>query len=91
MFIFGPFSDCPPQIIPSNAIFSTEERYEGIVVVVSCDTGFTRFGNQNITCLAGGFWDKSLPTCRRGIIIFYSHLCVMLYAKLKDISITTEM
>ena len=70
LLLFHFILDCPVLSLPANAIFSTTTNHENVTVTVSCDPYFTRFGHEFITCRPGGFWDNSLPTCRRGKVLY---------------------
>ena len=40
---------------------------EETVVEVTCDKGYTMFGDSIIECLAGGTWNTTVPDCVRGV------------------------
>ena len=61
------FSECPSLTTPAAAAgsLSTTDRYEGITVTLTCNSGYTLVGDSSSTCNSGS-WSTTLGTCEQG-------------------------
>lgn len=59
--------DCPILIPPSNGVINTTIESQGIVVGVTCNSGYTLFGNNVMLCQTNANWDTEVPLCKKGI------------------------
>ena len=59
-------SDCDPLEPPTYGSIDTDEVKEGTTAIVTCDKGYTMFGDSVLGCLAGGNWNTTVPDCVRG-------------------------
>ena len=62
------FTDCPFLSPPSNGFIHGELLSQGIVIGISCNTTYTLFGEDQLTCQSDATWDYPLPECKKGII-----------------------
>ena len=59
-------ADCESLLSPANGSLSTKDVIAGTIVSVSCEAGFTLFGNETLLCQDGGAWNGSQGTCKKG-------------------------
>ena len=56
-----------PYHPPANGSLSSEDVIAGTSVTLSCDNGFSLFGNETLLCQDNGVWNGSVGTCKKGI------------------------
>ena len=55
---------CPTLSHPTNGRVSISSRSVGGRVSYFCNYGYTLVGSSTLTCLSGGIWSGSTPTCQ---------------------------
>ena len=66
----GPITTCLDLTVQANGMISynigtASQRPVGTVATYTCDTGYTLIGGTTRTCVNGGVWSGSVPTCQR--------------------------
>ncbi len=65
--------DCGSLSAPPNGSVMTTGTTLSSVAFYSCNTGYTRRGDQTRTCLETGDWSGSEPACNREYTVKIMH------------------
>ena len=69
------FVDCPALPQPENGLLSTYGVALETKVTLTCNRGYTLFGEGILHCSSNGKWDAKLGDCKKGKYIKLTHLC----------------
>lgn len=66
---YGYFVECPLLVPPLDGSLSTKSTFVGVVINISCNAGFTLFGDETLKCLTNGTWTSRVGDCKKGTFI----------------------